>query len=149
MFKVLRRAWEGLATALLRPINKVAAITLSVYTFLWGVWLALPFWDVFNQSTIYSWLDSIAPEAVWGWAAIVVGIIMTYGVIRTSYNSLTIGAFVGFIHWLIIAIGYYAGNWQNTGGLTATAMAIYCAAIYLSMRVNHTHLAFEKDSDII
>lgn len=74
---------------------------------------------------------------------------MTYGVVKASPKSLTIGAFVGFLHWLLIAIGYFAGNWMNTGGITSMAMAIYCAAIYLNLRVVNYNLAFEKDSDII
>lgn len=137
MLKLFKRAWDGLALALSRPINKVAAVTLSIYTFLWGCWLANPFWEVFDNSRMYSWLQSVAPEPFWGWLAISVGVIMTYGVIRSSYNSLTIGAFVGFIHWLLIAMGYFAGDWENTGGLTSVAMAVYCAAIYLNLRFLH------------
>lgn len=137
MIKILRRAWEELATALAKPINKVAAVVLSVYTFLWGLWVANPFWNVFGQSNMYSWLDSVAPEAFWGVMAMVVGAVMTYGVVRSSYKSLTIGAFVGFIHWLIIAMGYFAGDWRNTGGITSSAMALYCAAIYLNIRYLH------------
>jgi hypothetical protein len=137
MLNILRKAWEGLAIALTRPINKVAALVLSIYTFLWGVWLANPFWKVFENVAVYSWLENIAPEVYWGAIAMSVGAIMTYGVIRSSYRSLTIGAFVGFIHWLIIAMGYFAGDWKNTGGITSSAMALYCAAIYLNIRYVH------------
>jgi len=134
MIRILRRAWESLATALARPINKVAAVVLSIYTFLWGFWIANPFWDVFGHAQVYDWLADIAPESYWGAMAMAVGAIMTYGVIRGSVKSLTIGAFVGFIHWLIIAMGYFAGDWRNTGGITSSAMALYCAAIYLNVR---------------
>jgi hypothetical protein len=137
MLKILRRAWEELAFALSKPINKVAAVVLSVYTFLWGCWVANPFWNVFDRSNMFSWLSGIAPEVYWGSFAMCVGAVMTYGVLRSSYKSLTIGAFVGFIHWLIIAMGYFAGDWQNTGGITASAMALYCAAIYLNIRYTH------------
>ncbi|QIQ62911.1 hypothetical protein SEA_MOAB_26 [Streptomyces phage Moab] len=152
MVNFLRRAWSNLALALSKPVNKVAAATLSVYTFLWGLWLASPFWEVFSGAHVYSWLDSVAPETFWGILAMAVGTAMTYGLVRTSENSLTIGAFVGFLHWLIIGLGYFAGDWHNTGGITALVMAIFCAAIYLNMRFlhfNHNDLAFEKDSDII
>jgi hypothetical protein len=152
MIKFLKRAWEGLAFALSRPINKVAAATLSVYTFLWGLWLTSPFWEVFSSANVYSWLNSVMPEAAWGIVAMAVGAVMSYGLARGSENSLTIGAFVGFIHWLIISMGYFAGDWRNTGGLTSLAMAIYCGAIYLNLRFQHFHendLAFEKNSDNI
>jgi hypothetical protein len=137
MLNILKRAWQELATALSKPINKVAAVVLSVYTFLWGLWIANPFWDVFEKSAIYSWLNGVAPETFWGILAMIVGGVMTYGVIRGSINSLTIGAFVGFIHWLVIAMGYFVGDWKNTGGITSSAMALYCAAIYLNIRYLH------------
>lgn len=152
MVKFLKKAWESLAIALSRPINKVAAATLSAYTFLWGVWLASPFWNVFDSAHVFSWLDSVMPETVWGVLAMSVGAIMSYGLARSSENSLTIGAFVGFLHWLIIGFGYFLGDWRSTGGITSLAMAIYCAAIYLNLRFQHFHnndLAFEKNSDNI
>jgi hypothetical protein len=152
MIHFLRRAWEGLATALSRPVNKVAAATLSIYTFLWGLWLVNPFWSVFGTANVYSWLQSVASETAWGVLALLVGAAMTYGLVKSSENSLTIGAFVGFLHWLIIGMGYFAGDWHSTGGITSMTMAIFCAAIYLNMRFLHfrrNDLAFEKDSDII
>jgi len=149
MLSVLKRAWRGLVRELYRPINRVAAGTLSIYTILWGLWLSNPFWEVFPHVKIYSWLGNVASETAWGILAVGVGVIMTYGVIRASEKSLTIGAFVGFLHWLLISIGYFAGNWQNPGGITSMAMAVYCAAIYLNLRVVNHNLAFEKDSDIL
>jgi hypothetical protein len=137
MMNILRRAWNSLALALSRPINRVAAVTLSVYTFLWGCWLASPFWSVFAGTKMFDWLSSVGNEYFWGGLAISVGAVMTYGVARGSRNSLTAGAFVGFIYWLLISIGYFAGDWKNTGGLTAAAMAIFCAAIYLNLRFIH------------
>ncbi|QIN94014.1 hypothetical protein PP459_gp220 [Streptomyces phage Wakanda] len=149
MYSLLKRAWRGLVREIHRPINRVAAGTLSIYTMLWGLWLSNPFWEVFSQGKLYGWLGSVADETVWGLLALGVGAVMTYGVVKASPKSLTIGAFVGFLHWLLIAIGYFAGNWMNTGGITSVAMAIYCAAIYLNLRVVNHNLAFEKDSDII
>jgi hypothetical protein len=146
---MLRRAWRELELLVSRPINRFTAATLSVYTILWGFWLSNPFWQVFNQAALYDWMAEVASETVWGIGAMTVGAVMLYGVIRASHKSLTIGAFVGFIHWLLIALGYFAGNWQNTGGITSLFMATYCGIIYLNLRVVNHNLAFEKDSDII
>jgi len=116
---------------------------------LWGLWIANPFWEVFSQARLYGWMSDVAGEEIWGMGAMVAGGVMFYGVIRASHKSLTIGAFVGFLHWLAIAVAYFAGNWKNTGGVTSFFLALYCAVIYLNMRVVDCNLAFEKDSDII
>ncbi len=149
MFSFLRRLWEGLAAALIRPINKVAAMTLSIYTLVWGVWLASPFWNVFTTAPIYAELRDIAPELAWGLLAIGVGLVMIYGVLRHSKKSLTSGAFAGFIHWLLIAFYYFVGDWRNTGGITSAAMALYCASIYLNLKVIEDDLPFAEDGDKI
>ena len=41
---------------------------LGIYTILWGLWVANPFWDVFSTAPLYSQLSSIAPEVFWGTA---------------------------------------------------------------------------------
>lgn len=119
-----------------QPINTSAALILSTYTTLWGIWLILPFWDVFARADLYSWLSEVAPESVWGALAISVGVSMTYGIYKHTFKALTRGAFIGFVHWGAIATGYFIGDWQNTGGITSAMICAYCAFIYLNLMVN-------------
>lgn len=140
---------DRLALSLRKPVNTASTIIISCYTILWGAWIANPKWQVFTHAHIYSWMNSVGPEYYWGTQAIVVGIAMTYGVIRDSYKSLMIGAFIGFLHWLLISVGYFIGDWQNTGGVTSAMISIYCAFVYLNIRINRRNFAFRKDSDII
>jgi hypothetical protein len=109
---------------------------MGVYTFLWGLYLINPFWTVFDQAPIYSWLSSVAPETFWGGLAMVVGTFMIVGVMKHTYQALTLGAFVGWVHWGAISTGYFLGDWQNTGGLTSAMIAFYCAFVYLNLRIN-------------
>jgi hypothetical protein len=137
MLNYLERLGAWIAKRFGAPINTSAAMLMAVYTILWGFWLINPFWTVFDQAPLYSWLSSVAPEWFWGGFAIIVGVTMAHGIIRHTYDSLIRGAFIGFIHWGIIMTGYFIGDWQNTGGLTTAMIMVYCGFIYLNLKVNH------------
>jgi len=128
--------------ALLRPINTSASIILSIYTFVWGIWVINPYWSVFSKTPLGS-------EYFLGGWAIAAGSVMTYGIIKNSNKSLTIGVFFGFILWLMVSFTHFLSNWQGTGGITALAMALYCAFIYLNIKVNTDNLPFENETDTI
>jgi hypothetical protein len=128
---------NGLKAAMMKPINTSAVIILGVYTTVWGLWVATPLWDVFGTADLYSYMSQLAPELFWGLAAVVAGVVIVWGVIRNSYRSLIIGSWIGFMHWFLISALYFFGDWQNTGGITALAIGIYSAFVYLNLKVNH------------
>lgn len=129
--------------ALMQPINTSAAIILGLYTFVWGVWVANPIWSVFETAEVYATLMSIFPEYAWGLIAIICGSFMVYGCVSSKYKHLVRGSFVGAIHWLVIGICYFLGDWHHTGGITAIMIAVYCSFVYLNLRVNR--IVYEKD----
>lgn len=118
------------------PVNSAIALITGLYTLVWGLWVVNPFWDVFTRAPLFHALNTVAPEIVWGAVAVLCGMFMVWGVVKQSWRSLTSGSFVGFVHWLVISGGYFMGDWQNTGGITALAIAIFCGYIYLNLRVN-------------
>lgn len=132
----IKRELHDLYLGLIKPINGASVVVISGYTFLWGMWVVNTFWDVFTRAPLFSELSAVAPEWAWGLVAVIVGLVMLYGVFRPSYGSLTRGAFVGFMFWMTIAVGYFLGDWQNTGGITAAMLCISCAYIYLNVRIN-------------
>lgn len=134
--KFLKKELHNLYVGLLKPINGASVVIISGYTFLWGLWVVNTVWDVFTQASLYGELSAVAPEWAWGAIALVCGLVMLYGVFRPSYRSLTRASFIGFMFWLTISIGYFLGDWRNTGGITAAMLAISCAYIYLNVRIN-------------
>ena len=112
---------------------------------LWGCWVAAPWWDVFTRAHVYSYMLSLAPEWTWGAVAIVAGFAMILGVLANSYRSLTMGSWIGGIHWFVISVLYFIGDWQNTGGLTVLAFAVYSAYIHLNLKINKK--AFEPPEE--
>lgn len=123
----------------LQPINTAAISIMGVYTVLWGIWVASPFWDAFERAEAFSIMAHVAPEHVWGVVALIVGCIMIRGVMKRSYRALTIGALAGFFQWITVCGFFFFGDWQNTGGITYLMIAAYCGFIWLNLRVNKAH----------
>lgn len=136
---------DGIARAMLQPINTAAIIILGVFTTVWGVWMGNPFWSVLNHSQVYEAMR-ILPEYFWGGVAFACGVGMIIGVLYNSYQSLKISAIVGFYHWFAITIFFFFGDWRNTAGITALTICIYCGFIYLNLRVNRKILQFRRNS---
>jgi hypothetical protein len=136
----IERQRDKLARRLSKPINTAAIVIMGVYTVLWGFWVGNPFWSTFDESKQYDWLAQVMPEEGWGLVAIVVGAIMCYGVVRNSFRSLSAGSLVGTVYWGTVAMGYYIGDWRDTAGLTKTMICLYCAFIFLNIRMNRDRL---------
>lgn len=135
---------EKLAESLLKPINPSIIIILGVYTVVWGLWIANPFWTVFTQAPLYNALATISPtfigaEVFWGLIAVVSGLVTMRGAMKPSYENLKFGSFVGFLHWFVIALLYFVGDWQSTGGITSLCFAIYSGLVWVNVKVNKTN----------
>jgi hypothetical protein len=131
------RLFERISLVLLAPLQKTAVAMLGLYTLFWGLWVAAPWWDVFSRAELYKELLAVAPEWAWGLLAIGCGLAILWGAIRESYRSLVFGANVSWLHWFVIAIMYFWGDWQNTGGITSAAIAFYSAVIALNIKINY------------
>lgn len=138
---------NGIKASMMRPINTSAVIILGLFTTLWGAWVAVPFWDVFDSAQVYSAMAGIAPEWFWGMLAVVAGIVITWGVIRNSYNSLITGSWIGFIQWLVVAGLFFIGHWQNPDGLTLLAFSLYSAYVHLNLKVNRETVLASTEED--
>jgi len=128
--------FDGIKRALFRPINKAAISIMATFTLIWGFWVGNPMWTVFTTAPLFNAMSVLAPEWVWGTVALIVGLVMLFGVIRMSYRSLILGASTGFYFWICASIAFFLGDWQNTGGITLLMIALYCGYIALNLRMN-------------
>lgn len=127
---------EKIAVSLLRPLNPSLILVLGGYTILWGLWILNPWWTVFPTAALYAAMASLAPEYVWGGIAVLAGILIIRGALKPSYQNLLTGSWIGFLHWFIIAIMYFIGDWMNTGGITALTFAVYSGIVWVNIKVN-------------
>ena len=126
---------DEIARGLRKPINTAAISIMGAYTFVWGLWLALP-WATFNRSPIYEFMESLAPELLWGIAAMCIGTLMLRGVWKQSYRPLHTGAAAGFYYWFVIAVFYILGSLESVGWINAFMVSLYCAFVAINLRVN-------------
>lgn len=129
---------DRLARDILKPVSRGVTVIVALYTALWGVWVASPFWSVFSTSTLYDGLRGVAPEWFWGVFALLIGLAAFYTSINDRFptTAFTCAALAGW-HWLIVGILYLYGDWHNTGGITGLFLAFLCAYIYFSVKYNH------------
>lgn len=135
---------DEIARNMRRPINTAAISILGAYTFLWGLWIALP-WDTFTRGPIYDMMAILAPEPIWGASAMVIGSIILYGVAKNSFTYLRRGALIGFYYWFVISGFYLLGSWESTGWINSAMVAIYCAFVALNLRINKSSLHDNKE----
>jgi len=126
---------DEIARGLRKPINTAAISIMGAYTFVWGLWLTLP-WSTFDRSVIYEYMERLAPEIVWGIVAMLIGLFMLRGVWKQSYRALHTGAAAGFYYWLVIAVFYILGSWQSVGWINSFMVSLYCAFVAINLRVN-------------
>ncbi len=126
---------DEIARGLRKPINTAAISIMGAYTFVWGLWLALP-WATFNRSPIYEFMEGLAPELLWGIAAMCIGTLMLRGVWKQSYRPLHTGAAAGFYYWFVIAVFYILGSWESVGWINAFMVSLYCAFVAINLRVH-------------
>lgn len=147
----MNKLWEktdAAARGLRKPINTAAISIMGMYTFVWGLWLALP-WTTFDGSPLYEMVSIFAPELVWGITAMIIGAVIIWGVISQTYKALLRGALAGFYYWFVVSGFYLIGSWQADGWINAFMVSIYCAFIAINLRVNKAYLHDNKEMNKI
>lgn len=130
---------DRLAAQLLKPLNTSIIVVLGFYTIIWGLWILSPWWSVFSAAPLYATLASVSSEVVWGALAVLAGVCVTYGAYHPSRRNLQFGAFVGALHWFIIAIFYFLADWASTGGITALTFAVYSGLVWVNVKMNSAY----------
>lgn len=130
------KKWERIIQGLLIPMNPNATIILGVFTTLWGLWILIPFWDVFNSAPLFSRVQEFAPEWAWGSWSVAAGLLLIVALRNDSRSSVSFA--LGFLtwHWFVISGLFWWGDWHNTGGLTYSFIGIYAMWAYLNYRIN-------------
>lgn len=130
------KKWERLIQGLLIPMNPNGTIILGVFTTLWGLWIASPFWQVFNSAPLFSKVQEFAPEWAWGGWSTACGLILVLSLRNNNRKLISFSLGFHVWHWFVISGLLWWGDWRNTGGLTYMFIGIYSLWAYLNYRIN-------------
>lgn len=132
MFKNTVERW---GESMMRPINTNIISLLGFSTILWGIWIANPFWTVFDKSSAFDHMHFMG-ESAWGIIAIACGLLTLRGAFKPSYQNLHIGSFAAAIQWLAVSAGWLTGDWQNPAWIFSLTFCVYASVVSLNIFVN-------------
>jgi hypothetical protein len=136
MIKLFLRIKQAFIELMFKPAHIAIVALVGTYTLLWGLWIAVPGWEVFTTAMLYENMLTLAPEIVWGSIAALIGAVACYGAATHSYICTRLSGSLIWAYWFVIAILYLSADWHNTGGITALFFMVYGAYIFINTKLN-------------
>lgn len=113
-----------------RPLELLGAL----WAIAWGMWVGSPWWNVFPSSPTFRVLGTVAPEWVWGMAALWVGI----GQLVAVYDNRLIWRYrvsvAAFLLWTFIALLFVLANPSSTATITYGMLALMAALVVAKIK---------------
>jgi hypothetical protein len=106
---------------------------LSLLTFLWGIWLILPF-GTFTNVASYEALAKLGSEFAFGVIAAGIAIAKIHFLILKKRISLALLCLMNGYLWILVGFSFFAANISNTGGLVYVMLGLY--ELWLYKRLN-------------
>jgi hypothetical protein len=123
----LRFALEGTPTHLMELFNALAAMG-------WGLWLLLPTHAFAADPFLYRELARLAPDVVWGVAAVALGALGLAALLgdgRESRARIAVGLFFGWL-FLVLLLGL-STSWRTTAVPIYTLLALSAGWVYVRL----------------
>ena len=127
---------ERIACGLIKPINPYASVLLGIMTFMWGLWVVNPFWEVFTRAAVYSKAIEFAPEWAWGTWSTTCGLTIILALVKHSPVWVVRASGFAIWHWFTVSGMLWWGDWQNTAGLAYLFVGLYAVYVFLNIKVN-------------
>lgn len=120
----------------IKPMNVHSLYILALLCSLWGLWVGSPFWEVTDSEQVFSFLVSVAPEWMFGGVAVTIGVALFACIGLNRISCIKYLTAAAFYFWFAVSMCFFVGDWQNTGGVTNSAIALYCGYAALNLSVN-------------
>lgn len=133
----MRKIFDIIAEALLKPVNTVVTVLLGFFTISWGLWVVNPFIDSFDSQAFSALISFMPCEACWGLIAIFAGVMTLLGVWYKQEKTVFLGAESSAVYWFILSIFFFIGDWTSTAWLTASFLFVLATYIYLNCKVRY------------
>lgn len=108
-------------------------LIVSLIAVAWGLWLLVPWWEVFDVSTSYD-AFSVLPENAWGLIAFLVGAAQLASVLSCRRKARRATAMVATGFWCFVVMAFVLGDFRSTA--TAIYPFIALANMVVFLRLN-------------
>lgn len=131
-------------TALLERLKAILVSSDFVFTeffngltlFLWGVWIASPYWDTFNSTPTFRAMAGLPlPENVQGFLIMCVGLSVLWGIVSGNRKLRKVSIFWSVLIWAFISAMFIDANYQSTATITYPMLALSGAWAYWRITV--------------
>lgn len=122
-----------------KPVELLSLITILA----WGLLIVIP--NVSLGGSAFRILSKLAPEPIWGFIAIAIGLLAVYGLL---FNGDTFRLWVLFfktIFWACLASGTLFGNPMIPGWILYAALSI--SSGWAFVRLGHSHNEYKVTNE--
>lgn len=136
LLQIFRMIFQRLQMILLASDFVFTELITGVSLFLWGLWLAIPYWDTFKTTPTFLALQQLPiPEDIQGLIIMTVGLTVLVALL-IEYNTLRIRAtFAAMLIWLFLSAMFIGANVRSTATITYPILALSAAWAYLRLTV--------------
>lgn len=133
----MRNIFHKIGLAFWHQISPFTVLLSGIYSFMWGFWVFLPFWDSFSTSPVFMFLGTTQlSEILWGGTQMLVGVALFLASFE-SYRFIKYATFAGFISWTLISLAFALSNWQNPAIWVAGYLAVTNAYMFLNVAIKY------------
>lgn len=131
-------------TALLKRLKVILVSSDFIFTeffnglflLLWGAWIALPYWSVFNTTPTFSAMAGLpVHENVQGFIIMCVGLSVLWGIFTGNKRLRKASIFWSVLIWAFISAMFINANYQSTATITYPMLALSGAWAYWRITV--------------
>jgi len=115
---------KNLLTILLYGEGELLELCIAFQAIGWGVWILLPH-DAFAVSEAFHFLAIIAPEFIWGGAALLMGLILLIAIPKRMWRLEKLSLVASLFLWSCVTLSFILGGTGSVGTIVYTLFAFY------------------------
>lgn len=104
-----------------------AELLCGTASMLWGLWVWLPWWDVYKSAVTFHILAQLADEWIVGVVALVVGVGQLLALLADARFWRKQLSFLSFLGWSFIAVLFLLASYRSPDGLIYGCLALSAA----------------------
>ena len=109
---------------------------VALYALVWGLWLLSPFWNAFPSSGVFSEMQALAPQWVWGASVTSIALFQMLVLLTNNVSLRLVSSFITMFLFISLSILAAFGNYQSTAAPTYFVMGVCAWLAYTELLVD-------------